>query len=203
MVDKHQSNDMKPGTTEAGTAATPRSSGAVPAPRNAEARDAMADMAERAQVIGQEASSKITAAMKDVIGAAAGLAGFAVESARDLVQYMVRRGQISQDEADRLIREAEDVHGKRPPPDRGRSSGPRMVGDRAVPVDRSSRPGTGRVERAPAGDTSTTARSAAPAKTSGSRKAAPASASPKAGGKPAAKTGGRKTAKKSLAKKRR
>jgi polyhydroxyalkanoate synthesis regulator phasin len=73
----------------------------------------MAEMAERAQAISQEAGTKIAAAMKDVIDTAAGLAGFAVESARDLVQYMVRRGQMTQDEADRLIREAEDAHGRR------------------------------------------------------------------------------------------
>lgn len=83
--------------------------------RKPDNRDAMAEMAERAQMISQEAGTKITAAMKDVIAAAAGLAGFAVESARDLVQYMVRRGQISQDEADKLIREAEDSHGRRAP----------------------------------------------------------------------------------------
>ena len=79
----------------------------------------MAEMAERAQQISQEAGTKITAAMKDVIGAAAGLAGFAVESARDLVQYMVRRGQMTQDEADKLIREAEEAQGRRG----GRASG--------------------------------------------------------------------------------
>ena len=81
--------------------------------RTSDARDAMAEMAERAQQISQEAGTKIAAAMKEVIGAAAGLAGFAVESARDLVQYMVRRGQMTQDEADKLIREAEDAHGHR------------------------------------------------------------------------------------------
>jgi len=81
--------------------------------RSSDARDAMAEMAERAQQISQEAGTKIAAAMKEVIGAAAGLAGFAVESARDLVQYMVRRGQMTQDEADKLIREAEDAHGHR------------------------------------------------------------------------------------------
>ncbi|HEY2376511.1 MAG TPA: hypothetical protein VGH98_11105 [Gemmatimonadaceae bacterium] len=70
-------------------------------------------MAERAQLISQEAGTMIAAAMKDVISAAAGLAGFAVESARDLVQYMVRRGQMTQDEADKLIREAEQAHGRR------------------------------------------------------------------------------------------
>jgi len=79
----------------------------------------MAEMAERAQQISQEAGTKIAAAMKDVIGAAAGLAGFAVESARDLVQFMVRRGQMTQDEADKLIREAESANIRRG----GRASG--------------------------------------------------------------------------------
>jgi len=72
-------------------------------------------MAARAHEISLEAGSKMAAAMKDVIGAAAGLTGFAVESARDLVQYMVRRGQMTQDEADKLIREAEEAHGRRNP----------------------------------------------------------------------------------------
>jgi polyhydroxyalkanoate synthesis regulator phasin len=72
-------------------------------------------MAARAQEISLEAGSKIAAAMKDVIGAAAGLTGFALESARDLVQYMVRRGQMTQDEADKLIREVEESQGPRKP----------------------------------------------------------------------------------------
>jgi hypothetical protein len=75
----------------------------------------VAEMAARAHEISLEAGSKMAAAMKDVINAAAGLTGFAVESARDLVQYMVRRGQMTQDEADKLIREAEEAHGKRNP----------------------------------------------------------------------------------------
>jgi polyhydroxyalkanoate synthesis regulator phasin len=78
-------------------------------------RDTVAEMAARAHEISLEAGSKMAAAMKDVINAAAGLTGFAVESARDLVQYMVRRGQMTQDEADKLIREAEEAHGKRNP----------------------------------------------------------------------------------------
>ena len=56
----------------------------------------------------------MAAAMKEVIGAAAGITTFAVESARDLVQYMVRRGQMTQDEADKLIREAEAANARRP-----------------------------------------------------------------------------------------
>ena len=55
----------------------------------------------------------MSGALRDVIGAAAGLTAFAVESARDLVQYMVRRGQMTQEEADKLIREAEAASSKR------------------------------------------------------------------------------------------
>jgi polyhydroxyalkanoate synthesis regulator phasin len=55
----------------------------------------------------------MSGALRDVIGAAAGLTAFAVESARDLVQYMVRRGQMTQEEADKLIREAEEASSRR------------------------------------------------------------------------------------------
>jgi polyhydroxyalkanoate synthesis regulator phasin len=84
-------------------------------------RDTVAEMAAKAHEISMEAGSKMAAAMKEVIGAAAGLSTFTLESARDLVQYMVRRGQMTQDEADRLIREAEDAwskkhKGRKPPP---------------------------------------------------------------------------------------
>ena len=102
--------------TPAEPAATPPSPPAPrrgPGHRGADVRDTVAEMAARAQEISQEAGSKVAAAMKDVISAAAGLAGFAVESARDLVQYMVRRGQMTQEEADKLIREAEEAVSKR------------------------------------------------------------------------------------------
>jgi hypothetical protein len=119
MVDKVQSTDVKPAdaavvtATAAGTATVtpPRR----PGHRGADVRDTVAEMAARAQEISLEAGSKIAAAMKDVIGAAAGLTGFALESARDLVQYMVRRGQMTQDEADKLIREVEESQGPRKP----------------------------------------------------------------------------------------
>jgi hypothetical protein len=87
----------------------PTSSRKSPGHRAADAREAMAEMAARAQLISQEAGTQMAASMKDVISAAAGLAGFAVESARDLVQYMVRRGQMTQEEADKLIRQAEEA----------------------------------------------------------------------------------------------
>jgi hypothetical protein len=83
-----------------------------PGHRGADVRDTVAEMAAKAQEISMEAGSKMAAAMKEVIGAAAGLSAFAIESARDLVQYMVRRGQMTQEEADKLIREAEEAWSK-------------------------------------------------------------------------------------------
>src|SRR3954451_18990331 len=108
MVDNDSTTD------EAAPAAPAPAPRRGPGHRGADMRDTVAEMAERAQLISQEAGSKVSMAMKDVISAAAGLAGFAIESARDLVQYMVRRGQMTQEEADKLIREAEEAHGKRP-----------------------------------------------------------------------------------------
>jgi hypothetical protein len=99
-----------------------------PGHRGADVRDTVAEMAAKAQEISLEAGSKMAAAMKDVINAAAGLTSFAIESSRDLVQYMVRRGQMTQDEADKLIREAEESwskkHRGRKPPARGPGSQP-------------------------------------------------------------------------------
>jgi len=86
-----------------------------PGHRGADVKDTVAEMAAKAHEISLEAGSKMAAAMKDVVGAAAGLTGFVVESARDLLQYMVRRGQMTQDEADKLMREVEASHSKRKP----------------------------------------------------------------------------------------
>lgn len=85
-----------------------------PGHRGADVRDTVAEMAAKAHEISLEAGSKMAAAMKEVIGAAAGFSAFAIESARDLVQFMVRRGQMTQDEADKLIREAESAWAKSP-----------------------------------------------------------------------------------------
>ena len=102
-------------TPEAGAAAvTPPVPRRPSGHRGADVRDTVAEMAARAQEISLEAGSKIAAAMKDVINAAAGVTGFATESARDLVQYMIRRGQMTQDEGEKLLREAEDANSKRP-----------------------------------------------------------------------------------------
>jgi len=97
---------------------------------SAESDDQMLELTERARVISQEASTKVTSAMREMIGAAAGIAGFAVESARDLVQYMVRRGQMTQDEADKLIREAEASHMKRPKAERDRIAAEKAAADK-------------------------------------------------------------------------
>lgn len=84
-----------------------------PGHRGQDVRDTVAELAARAQEISLEAGSKMSGALRDVIGAAAGMTTFAVESARDLVNFMVRRGQMTQEEADKLIREAEEASSKR------------------------------------------------------------------------------------------
>lgn len=113
MSEKAPVIESKPAGADA--PATPTPPRRSPGHRGQDVRDTVAEMAARAHEISLEAGSKMAAAMKDVINAAAGLTGFAVESARDLVQYMVRRGQMTQDEADKLIREAEEAHGRRNP----------------------------------------------------------------------------------------
>src|SRR5512143_1541717 len=134
MVDKPQSSDgiptPSPSTTSAPATAVPARRG--PGHRGADMRDTVAEMAERAQLISQEAGSKVAAAMKDVIGAAAGITGFAIESARDLVQFMVRRGQMTPEEADKLIREAEAAHDKRPASEKGRPTASKIAAERAA-----------------------------------------------------------------------
>lgn len=107
-------------------AVTPPADGTPPVPprrspghRGADVKDTVAEMAAKAHEISLEAGSRMAAAMKDVVNAAAGLSGFVIESARDLVQFMVRRGQMTQDEADKLLRQVEEHQPKRkaaPPP---------------------------------------------------------------------------------------
>jgi polyhydroxyalkanoate synthesis regulator phasin len=109
----------------------------APAPRRgpghrADARDTVAELTEKAQIISREAGSKVAAAMKDVISAAAGIAGFAVESARDLTNFMVRRGQMTQDEADKLLREAESAHSKRPASERNKPTASKIAAEKAA-----------------------------------------------------------------------
>jgi hypothetical protein len=130
MAEKPQPTDAPPAPAGQTTTATGPRRG--PGHRGADMRDTVAEMAERAQLISQEAGSKIAGAMKDVIAAAAGLAGFAIESARDLVQYMVRRGQMTQEEADRIIRDAEEAHGRRSPEERARPTASKIAAEAAA-----------------------------------------------------------------------
>jgi hypothetical protein len=109
-------------TSEPGTVTPPAADGSPPVPpkrspghRGADVKDTVAEMAAKAHEISLEAGSKMSAAMKDVVNAAAGLTGFVMESARDLVQFMVRRGQMTQEEADKLIRQVEEHQPKRKP----------------------------------------------------------------------------------------
>ena len=92
-----------------------------PGHRAADARDTAAEMAARAHEISLEAGSKMASVMREVIGAAAGFSNFAIESSRDLIHYMVRRGQMGQAEGDVLIQQAEAAyiakHGSLPKPE--------------------------------------------------------------------------------------
>ena len=117
MAENDKSSEPAAPTTPAdGSAPVPPKRS--PGHRGADVKDTVAEMAAKAHEISLEAGSKMAAAMKDVVNAAAGLSGFVIESARDLVQFMVRRGQMTQDEADKLLRQVEEHQPKRkaPPP---------------------------------------------------------------------------------------
>lgn len=118
MPDSPQADETQ---TDAETPAGPPPPRRGPGHRAADARDTAAEMAARAHEISLEAGSKMAGAMREVIGAAAGLSEFAIESARDLVHYMVRRGQMGQEEAEQLIAVAEGAyiakHGSLPKPE--------------------------------------------------------------------------------------
>src|SRR4030088_1138637 len=115
-----------------------------PGHRGADVKDTVAEMAAKAHEISLEAGSKMAAAMKDVVGAAAGLTGLVLESARDLLQYMVRRGQMTQEEADKLMRGVEASHSKRkpftPPPGSAAKTAPKVEATHAPVVQRHHAP---------------------------------------------------------------
>jgi polyhydroxyalkanoate synthesis regulator phasin len=126
MADKPQTT---PSAASLAPPSTPRRGSAF---RGGDAKDPMVELTERAKLISQEAGTKVSTAMRDMISAAAGIAGFAVESARDLVQYMVRRGQMTQEEADKLIREAEASHMKRPAAERAKLTASKIAAEKAA-----------------------------------------------------------------------
>jgi hypothetical protein len=140
-----------------------------PGHRGADVKDTVAEMAAKAHEISLEAGSKMAAAMKDVVNAAAGLSGFVIESARDLVQYMVRRGQMTQEEADKLIRQVEEHQPKRkaPPP-------PPPVKAASAP----SRPAPPPVSHAKPAPAKPAAKAAKPAPKPAAKKAAPPKKAP-------------------------
>ena len=139
-----------------------------PGHRGQDVRDTVAEMTAKAQEISLEAGSKMAAAMKDVIGAAAGLTGFVAESARDLVQYMVRRGQMTQDEADKLIREVEEHQGKRKPSAVSRPSAPAKSSAPRPPAKQAAKPAA---KKAPAARKAPAAKKAAVKKAPAAKKA--------------------------------
>ena len=167
-----------PASTEGGPPAPPKRS---PGHRGADVKDTVAEMAAKAHEISLEAGSKMAAAMKDVVNAAAGLSGFVLESARDLVQYMVRRGQMTQEEADKLIRQVEEHQPKRkaapPPPPPVKSAAPAHHPAPAKPAPAKApaakAPAKAATKKAPAAKKAP-ARKEAPAKKPAAKKAAKA-----------------------------
>ena len=206
----------KVNTTEAKAPAAEGAPAAAPAPRRgpghrgADVRDTVAEMTEKAQLLSLEAGSKVAGAMKDVIYAAAGITGFAVESARDLVQYMVRRGQMRSEEADKLMREVEEAHSKRKPsglPTRAELDA-RAAAARAAEAPRPTPVATPAVSNGPrpvaapaaVAPTPPAAKVAKPAAKAPAKSAKPAKTAAKAARRPAtgkaAKSGAKKAAKK-------
>ena len=159
-----------------------------PGHRGADVKDTVAEMAAKAQEISMEAGSKMAAAMKDVIGAAAGLTGFVLESARDLLQYMVRRGQMTQEEADKLMREVEASHAKRKPTTAPAPTSVLRPPPRVEPVHASHSHAPPAHAHAPASHApATTHHHPAPAKHAAAQHAPAKSAAKKPVAKPAAK----------------
>jgi polyhydroxyalkanoate synthesis regulator phasin len=147
-------------------------------------------MAAKAHEISLEAGSKMASAMRDVVGAAAGISAFAIESARDLVNYMVRRGQMSQEEATKLLRDVEEAHGKRPKPVEKVESVKATPKAKEAPAAAKSAPAV--KAAAPAAKP---APKAAPAKAAPAKPTATAKAAPKAVAKTPAKPAAKAPAK--------
>jgi polyhydroxyalkanoate synthesis regulator phasin len=154
-----------------------------------DARDAIAELTERAQEISQEAGSRVSLAMKDVISAAAGLAGFAVESARDLVNFMVRRGQMTPEEGDKLLREAEASHAKRPAAERKKPTASQVQAkERTIQRAQAAAAREAAHEKA----REAVMKQAAASRAAAAKKAAAKKSAAKKPAKPAAKKGGKK-----------
>ena len=153
-----------------------------PGHRGQDVRDTVAEMTAKAHEISLEAGSRMAAAMKDVIGAAAGLSAFSIESARDLVQYMVRRSQMAQDEADKLIAAAEAAYAKK---HKGKlpAAKPAAAPAKAAPAKSAAKP----VAKAPAKKAPAKPAPKAPAKKAPAKPAAKKPAPKPAAKKPAAK----------------
>jgi hypothetical protein len=205
MAEKSQATDDREPESAAPAAAPPRRPSGH---RGTDVRDTVAEMTARAQELSMEAGSRIASAMKDVINAAAGLTGFAIESARDIVQYMVRRGQMTADEGERLMRDVEDAHGRRGVGGAVGATAPAAAATDPVPsalrataLAASETPLARAVDSRPAKGTAEPGapKAAAPVRTSGKSASRPAPRPTAKGAKPAkpaAKSGARTAAKK-------
>lgn len=141
MVENSQDPAAEGENAASAASAPPTPPARRPGHRGMDPRETLAELTAKAHEISQHAGTKVGAAMKDVIGAAAGLTGFAVESARDLIQYMVRRGQMTQTEGDKLLREVEAAHPTKRAATRSLEDSARMGSQRSQsPVSSSKAP---------------------------------------------------------------
>jgi len=102
----HHDPHVAPGATSAAPAllAQPQRRGEA---GHAESRDSLNELLERSRAIARQAATTLVTAFKEVMADPAVAGGFAVESARDLVQYLLRRGELSPADAERLLKVAE------------------------------------------------------------------------------------------------
>jgi hypothetical protein len=187
MADKSATPEVAPAASTGSPAAPATPPKRSPGHRGADVKDTVAEMTAKAHEISLEAGSKMAAAMKDVVNAAAGLTDFVLESARDLVQYMVRRGQMTQDEADKLIQQAEQAQVGRPkvvPPPMPAPSAASTPVDTPVHVTHAAPDAEEPVKPA----AKKTAAKAPAAKSAGKAPAAKSAAAPASGKKTAART---------------
>jgi len=198
MADNDKAPVPAAATTEGAAPTPPQRS---PGHRGADVKDTVAEMAAKAHEISLEAGSKMAAAMKDVVTAAAGLSGFVIESARDLVQFMVRRGQMTQEEADKLIRQVEEHQPKRKPaPPAPLSKGTHGSPNSYAPAPShasDSAPPASHAKPAAKPAAKTPAKPAKPAPKAAVKKAAPAKKAPAKKSAPAKKPAAKKSAAKS------
>ncbi len=96
------------GAVMVGVPGIPHKAPSVPTRPSANARETRSTQPQ--EIATAPKTPSVAGAMRDVLSAAASASAFTIESARDLIHYMFRRGQIEQEEAEVLIQQAEAAY---------------------------------------------------------------------------------------------